>query len=66
LESLDFWMTISPNVIVEKKCDSKPSEKKRQKAAMNLSLFAASSHAHGGSEGENEAVFRQTSSLGTA
>jgi hypothetical protein len=41
LESLDFWMTPSPNEIVWKKDGSKPSGKKRQKAAMNLSQYDA-------------------------
>jgi len=33
--------TPSPNEIVRKKCGSKPSDKKRQKAATNLSQYAA-------------------------
>jgi hypothetical protein len=41
-ESLVFSMTPSPNEIVWKNCGSKPSGKKRQKAAMKLSQFVAS------------------------
>jgi hypothetical protein len=36
LESLDFWMTPSPNEIVREKSGAKHGGKKRQKAAMNL------------------------------
>jgi hypothetical protein len=41
LESLSYFETPSPNEIVGEKGGSKPSDKKRQKAAMNLSQFVA-------------------------
>jgi hypothetical protein len=40
-ESLVFLMTPSPNEIVSKKCSLKARSKLRQKATMNLPLFAA-------------------------
>jgi hypothetical protein len=44
LESLDFWMTPSPNEIVGEKSSAKRSEKRRQKATANLSPVIASTH----------------------
>jgi hypothetical protein len=41
LESLDFWMTPSPNEIVGVKGGAKRGGKKQQKAAMNLPQLAA-------------------------
>jgi hypothetical protein len=41
LESLDFWMTPSPNEIVGWKSSAKRGGKKRQKAATNLPPFSA-------------------------
>jgi hypothetical protein len=72
-----FGKTPSPNEFVGKKGGSKPSDKKRQKAAMNLSQFvaltcrqlspfAARSDAHSDGAGVNRPIFRQTSSLSTA
>jgi hypothetical protein len=40
LESLDFWMTPSPNEIVREKSGAKRGGKKRQKATTNLSLLS--------------------------
>jgi hypothetical protein len=69
--------TPSPNEIVVEKTGQNRSDKKRQKAAMNLSQFvaltcrqlspfAARSDAHSDGAGVNRPIFRQTSSLNTA
>jgi len=44
LSAGNYSKTPSPNEFVGKKGGSKPSDKKRQKAAMNLSQFAAFCH----------------------
>jgi hypothetical protein len=77
LSARNLWKTPSPNEFVGKKGGSKPSDKKRQKAAMNLSQFVAltcrqlspfvaRSDAHNDGAGVNRPIFRQTSSLSTA
>jgi hypothetical protein len=44
LESLDFWMTPSPNEIVVGKSRPKRSDKKRQEATTELSPVVAFAH----------------------